>query len=68
MYRLLIWSSLARCGTPTVVECSSFCSAKFVYVFSKTSTGHIFCFGYQNKAYFISIWVRIKFSLQCLLW
>jgi len=53
---------------PTMVECSSFCSAKFVYVYGKTSNDHNFCFGYQNKANFISICGRIEFSLQWLLW
>jgi len=52
----------------TVVECSSFCSAKFVYLFSKSSNGHNFCSGYKNRVNFISIWRRIEFSLQCPLW
>jgi len=53
---------------PVVVVCSRVCSAKFEFVFSKTSNSHNFRSSYQNKANFISIWGTIEFSLQRLLW
>jgi len=45
----------------TMVVCSSILFEKFVYVFSKTLNGHNLCFGYSNRANFISIWYRIGF-------
>jgi len=53
---------------PTMVVCNSFCSEKVVYDFGKTSNGHNFSSSYRNKANFISIWDRIEFSLQCVVW
>ena len=52
----------------TMVVGSSFSCGKLLYVFSKTSIGHVFCFGYQNRANFIWIWDKIEISMQCLLW
>jgi len=53
---------------PTMVVCSSFCSEKVVYVFSKTLNGHNFCSSYRNNANVLSNWGRIEFSSQRLLW
>jgi len=47
-----------------VVVCNSVCSAKFVYVFSKTSNGYNFCSSYQNRENSTSIGDIIEFSLQ----